>query len=80
MGRHDDFFAIGGRSLDAMQVVSRLRRELKASIDLIDLFETPRLSDLAERLLERREVQAAPAIPKRQRARIDLTAATDSRP
>lgn len=79
VGRHDDFFAIGGRSLDAMQVVSRLRRELKASIELIDLFETPRLSDLAERLLERQAAHAAPAIPKRQRARIDLAAATDTR-
>src|SRR3546814_1323132 len=35
VGRFDDFFAIGGRSLDAMQVVSRLRRDLKLSIEQI---------------------------------------------
>lgn len=82
IGRHDDFFAIGGRSLDAMQVVSRLRRELKAPLDLIDLFETPRLSELAERLLQRQAGQAAApaAIPKRQRARVDLPAGAEPRP
>jgi amino acid adenylation domain-containing protein len=79
INRHDDFFAIGGRSLDAMQVVSRLRRELNVSLDLIDLFETPRLSDLAERLNGRHKQDAAPAIQKRQRTRIDLPTAGEPR-
>ncbi len=74
IGRHDDFFALGGKSLDAMQVVSRLRRELNMAIDLIDLFETPRLADLAQRLLAA-GTHAAPAIRKKQRVRVDLAAA-----
>src|SRR5690606_32269885 len=74
IGRHDDFFALGGKSLDAMQVVSRLRREMGLAIDLVDLFEAPRLSDLAQRLLNPR-VDAAPAIRKKQRVRVDLGAA-----
>ena len=73
VGRHDDFFAIGGRSLDAMQVVSRLRRDLKLAVDLIDLFEAPRLADFALRV-GGREAGEAPAIRKRQRARVDLSA------
>lgn len=73
VGRHDDFFAIGGRSLDAMQVVSRLRRDLKLAVDLIDLFEAPRLADFARRI-GGREPGEAPAIRKRQRARVDLSA------
>ncbi|MGB6105900.1 MAG: amino acid adenylation domain-containing protein [Pusillimonas sp.] len=74
VGRHDDFFALGGKSLDAMQVVSRLRRELSLPIDLIDLFEAPRLSDLAQRLLNQAG-SATPAIRKRQRVRVDLAGA-----
>lgn len=74
VGRHDDFFALGGKSLDAMQVVSRLRREMNMAIELIDLFEAPRLSDLAQRLLQP-GVSAAPAIRKRPRVRVDLSGA-----
>lgn len=73
IGRFDDFFAIGGRSLDAMQVVSRLRRDLKLAVDLIDLFESPRLNDLARRAGGRNAGEGA-AIRKRQRTRIDLAA------
>ncbi|MEO8817492.1 MAG: amino acid adenylation domain-containing protein, partial [Paralcaligenes sp.] len=71
IGRFDDFFAIGGRSLDAMQVVSRLRRDLNLAVDLIDLFEFPRLNDLARRATSRNSDQGT-AIRKRQRTRIDL--------
>jgi amino acid adenylation domain-containing protein len=75
VGRSDDFFAIGGRSLDAMQVVSRLRRDLKLAAELIDLFEAPRLDDLAKRLAGRGAgPDAGGSIRKRQRNRVDLTA------
>lgn len=74
VGRHDDFFAIGGRSLDAMQVVSRLRRDLKLGVDLIDLFEAPRLSDFARRV-SGSQAEQAPAIRKRQRVRVELPSA-----
>ncbi|MCC2597577.1 amino acid adenylation domain-containing protein [Pusillimonas sp. MFBS29] len=74
IGRHDDFFALGGKSLDAMQVVSRLRREMNLAVELVDLFEAPRLADLARRLRSPRG-DAAPAIRKRQRVRVDLGAA-----
>lgn len=74
VGRHDDFFALGGKSLDAMQVVSRLRRELNLAIDLIDLFETPRLSDLAQQL-RNRDAGAIPTIKKKQRVRVNLAGA-----
>src|SRR3546814_11235077 len=49
VGRFDDFFAIGGRSLVAMQVFSRLRRDLKLSTHLNALFQTPPLPPLARR-------------------------------
>jgi len=75
IGRFDDFFAIGGSSLDAMQIVSSLRRELKVAVDLADLLQSPRLCDFA-RHLAGRQAGGEPdaAIPRRQRARIDLSA------
>lgn len=75
IGRFDDFFAIGGSSLGAMQIVSSLRRELKVAVDLTDLLESPRLCDFA-RQVAGRQARHEPdaAIPKRQRTRIDLAA------
>lgn len=74
VGRFDDFFAIGGGSLAAMQVVSRLRRELRLAVELIDLLEAPGLSAFAERV-SAREAGPAPAIRRRERVRVDLGAA-----
>ncbi len=73
VGRHDDFFSIGGRSLDAMQVVSRIRRELKLAADLIDLFEAPQLDAFVSRV-QGRGTDTSPTIHKRQRNRVDLAA------
>ncbi|WP_128356279.1 non-ribosomal peptide synthetase [Pollutimonas thiosulfatoxidans] len=72
IGRHDNFFSIGGRSLDAMQMVSRLRRDLKLAVELIDLFEAPRLADFAARLAGR-DADEGPGLRKRTRTRVNLT-------
>ncbi|HWK72021.1 MAG TPA: amino acid adenylation domain-containing protein [Burkholderiaceae bacterium] len=77
IGRHDNFFAIGGRSLDAMQMVSRLRRDLKLAVELIDLFEAPVLSDFAQRL-SGREAGQEPGLRKRTRTRVDLSGGAPS--
>src|SRR5690606_20844454 len=77
IGRHDNFFAIGGRSLDAMQMVSRLRRDLKLAVELIDLFEAPVLSDFAQRL-SGREAGQEPGLRKRTRTRVDLSGGVPS--
>ncbi len=51
----DDFFALGGTSLQAIAVASKLRRSLGVALDGAVLFERPRLADLARAL--------APALP-----------------
>ncbi|MEQ1568935.1 MAG: amino acid adenylation domain-containing protein, partial [Myxococcota bacterium] len=48
VGVHDDFFAVGGHSLLAVQVVSRIGRDLGQRVALGDLFDAPTIARLAE--------------------------------
>ena len=54
IGRDDDFFNIGGNSLVAIQVVSRLRKELDVDLPMSGLFEHPTISSLAAAVLAMR--------------------------
>ncbi|WP_448724800.1 non-ribosomal peptide synthase/polyketide synthase [Pseudomonas farris] len=47
VGREDHFFELGGHSLLATQAVSRLRKLTAGALNLRDLFNHPRLKDLA---------------------------------
>jgi thioesterase domain-containing protein/aryl carrier-like protein len=50
----DDFFAVGGHSLLAIQLLSRLREKFAVDIAVRQLFDAPTIEGLAE-LIERRE-------------------------
>jgi len=48
IGVHDDFFDLGGHSLAAMQVVSRLRGAFSPPLNVLQMFERPTIASLAE--------------------------------
>jgi amino acid adenylation domain-containing protein len=56
----DDFFQLGGHSLSAARVLTRIKRRIGVELKLRDLFETPRLADLAA-LID--QVRASDPIP-----------------
>ncbi len=50
VGRRDNFFSLGGHSLQAVRVVTRIRQGLGVAMTVADLFAQPVLADLAHRL------------------------------
>ncbi|WP_137821869.1 non-ribosomal peptide synthase/polyketide synthase [Pseudomonas sp. D(2018)] len=46
----DNFFALGGNSIRAVQVMARLREELGVAVEMRDLFEAPTLGEFSNRV------------------------------
>jgi amino acid adenylation domain-containing protein len=74
VGRHDNFFALGGHSLLAVQLMSRLRKLLEVELKLIELFDHPVLSELADRVRHaaRSRLQAIPHAERGQPLALSL--------
>ncbi|HYH80576.1 MAG TPA: phosphopantetheine-binding protein, partial [Longimicrobium sp.] len=60
VGVHENFFEIGGHSLLAMRIVSRIRESLDGEIGVVALFESPTIDALA-RVIEARMAPAGGA-------------------
>lgn len=52
IGPEDEFFALGGHSLNAVRMFGRIKRDLGVSLPIATLFEAPTLSALADIVAE----------------------------
>ncbi|HET7460820.1 MAG TPA: amino acid adenylation domain-containing protein [Longimicrobium sp.] len=59
VGARDSFFAVGGHSLLAMQLASRLQQHFGAELPLRALFDHPRLAEMAARIDQARDAELA---------------------
>jgi acyl carrier protein len=53
VGIHDNFFELGGHSMLGIQLVARIKTQLKANISIATLFEGPTVESLARIVSER---------------------------
>ncbi|MDD2058576.1 AMP-binding protein [Pseudomonas sp. GD03860] len=58
----DSFFALGGNSIAAAQIVGRLREQLGVDLTLASVFDNPGLADFAERVAEAAGGDARPVL------------------
>ncbi|MEV7098319.1 amino acid adenylation domain-containing protein [Amycolatopsis sp. NPDC051045] len=75
VGRHEDFFALGGHSLRAVAVAARLRAAFGCPVAVRDLFENPTVARLAARV----EEQLVAEIAAMSDDEIDLSLTVDHR-
>jgi hypothetical protein len=64
VGIHDNFFALGGHSLMATQVISRVRSILQKEVPLAAVFRSPTLAGLAAEIQQASHQTRIPGVPQ----------------
>jgi amino acid adenylation domain-containing protein len=72
IGITDNFFALGGHSLNATQLVARLRETLGTEFPLRALFEHPTIAGLTRHITPAAAARAAPLVPRPPDATVPL--------
>jgi amino acid adenylation domain-containing protein len=73
IGRRDNFFTLGGHSLMAARVVTRIRQGLRVPITVAELFAHPVLADLAHRLEGTERAELPPIVRVQRTQRLPLS-------
>ncbi|MBU2628905.1 MAG: amino acid adenylation domain-containing protein, partial [Proteobacteria bacterium] len=50
VGRHDNFFSVGGHSLNALQLANRLREKFHVDMSVSETYETKTIAELAKKI------------------------------
>ncbi|MBW4672726.1 MAG: amino acid adenylation domain-containing protein [Desmonostoc geniculatum HA4340-LM1] len=67
IGVHDNFFNLGGHSLIAVQILSRLREVFQVELSFQNIFANPTVAGLAELVQQHSELKQQLQCPKMQR-------------
>jgi amino acid adenylation domain-containing protein len=73
VGRRDNFFSLGGHSLQAVRVVTRTRQRLSLAMAVADMFAHPVLADLADTLKGAMPVELPPIVRVERGTRLPLS-------
>ncbi|MFI5496359.1 amino acid adenylation domain-containing protein [Actinoplanes sp. NPDC051859] len=73
IGATDDFFALGGHSLVAIRIVTRLRAEHHVELPLSELFAAPTVRGVAAAITAAARRTPAPALRRADRSRYRIT-------
>ncbi|HEX9938383.1 MAG TPA: amino acid adenylation domain-containing protein, partial [Longimicrobium sp.] len=73
VGRWDSFFEVGGHSLLAVKVISRVRQALQVEVALNELFARPVLADFARALETATRAELPPIEPADREGRLPLS-------
>ena len=57
VGPDDDFFALGGNSLVAVQLIGQVRKAVGVRLPMRALFDAPTVADMADHVLAAREAR-----------------------
>ena len=68
-----NFFDLGGHSLKAIQLLSKINSELNTSLIMSDLFSNPTIADLAQVLDGGKKLPALNKVPDRAQSEFDLS-------
>ena len=63
VGVHDNFFELGGHSLLATQLVAQLLKTFEVEVTVVDLFEAPTVTGLAERIEKMQTLEKLSSLP-----------------
>ncbi|MDQ1354395.1 MAG: hypothetical protein QG657_4704, partial [Acidobacteriota bacterium] len=68
IGIDDNFFRLGGHSLKATIMMSKIHKELNVKVELMNIFRTPTIRDIAQliRGLKKEEFQAIEPVEKKE--------------